>query len=348
MPAAAGASHATASNGSYTISWGYLALSVALSLGSMAIVLYFTYTPGVLEHLKPKRLPGLFIAIAVSFLRVWLAAVRLRFLADRQVGWMGAVRLVLSWDFASSVTPSTIGGAPAATLFMTREGISLGRSTIIILYGVLLDQMWYALAVPILLFSGMFMAVIPAEAGLVGRFTMLLIYMGLLGYGLILAYGLLVNPKAIRQLVDRLFRLPLLRRFSERVHAESVHLEAYSHELKKKPRSFLVRAYLLTVATWLCRIALPVIVVLSLLPAQEVLLVMRSLSMHLAALVVPTPGGSGGVEGLFYLFIGPLVEREGFVGLAVFAWRIISYYISIGLGVVAVSWYLNAKRRRGG
>ena len=334
--------------GVYSISWTYLAISVALSLASMGVVLYFTYTPGVLEHLKPKRLPGLFIAIAVSLLRVWVAAVRLRFLADRQVSLAAAVRLVLSWDFASSVTPSTIGGAPAATLFMTREGIPLGRSTIIILYGVLLDQMWYALAVPILLLSGLFLPVVPAEAGLVGRFTMLLIYAGLLAYGLVLAYGLLVNPRVIRRLVNRTFRLPVLRRVRGKIEAESEHLEAYSHELRQKPRSFLVRAYMLTVATWLCRIALPVIVVLSLLPAQEVLLVLRSLSMHLAFLVVPTPGGSGGVEGLFYLFIGPLVEREGFVGLAVFAWRIISYYISIGLGVVAVSWYLNSKGARPG
>lgn len=323
------------------ISWKYLSISVALSLASMAAVIAFTYTPGVLEHLKPKRLPGLFIAISVSLLRVFVAAARMRFLSDKQVGWMASIRLVLSWDFASAVTPSTIGGAPAATYAMTREGVNLGKSAIIILYGVLLDQMWYAVAVPILLISGVYLAVVPPEVGLIGQATMILIYIGLIVYGVLLAYGLLVNPSAIKSIVHAVFKLPLFRKFSAKANAEAENLEEYSNQLNGRPLGFLFKAFLLTVLTWLCRIALPVIVILSLLPANELLLVLRSLSMHLAFLVVPTPGGSGGVEGLFYLFMEPLIEREGFIGLAVFLWRMISYYISIGLGIMAMMWYLN-------
>ena len=65
--------------------------------------------------------------------------------------------------------------------------------------------------------------------------------------------------------------------------------------------------------------------------------------MNLAFLVVPTPGGSGGVEGLFVLFQGPLITREGFIGLALFLWRIISYYITIAAGMFATTWYINQK-----
>ncbi|MGF1671094.1 MAG: hypothetical protein ACFCU6_11655, partial [Balneolaceae bacterium] len=43
----------------------YLFWSIALSFTGLAIVIYLTYTPGVLEHLKPKRLPGLVIAFIV-------------------------------------------------------------------------------------------------------------------------------------------------------------------------------------------------------------------------------------------------------------------------------------------
>ncbi len=323
------------------ISWKYLVISITLSLASLAAVIAFTYTPGVLEHLKPKRLPGLFLAVAVSLLRVAVAAARIRFLSDKQIGRMASIRLVLSWDFASAVTPSTIGGAPAATYAMTREGVSLGKSAIIILYGVLLDQMWYAIAVPILLISGVYFAVVPPEIGLVGQATMILIYLGLIVYGVLLAYGLLVNPSAIKSIVHVVFKLPLLKRFRAKAYAEAENIEEYSNQLNGRPFAFLMKAFFLTVLSWLCRIALPVIVILSLLPAQEFLLILRSLSMHLAFLVVPTPGGSGGVEGLFYLFMEPLISREGFVGLAVFLWRIISYYISIGLGIMAMMWYLN-------
>lgn len=323
------------------ISFKYMAISIVLSLVSMGVVVYLTYTPGILEHLKPKRMPGLVLAILVTFLKVYFSAAKIRFLADKAISKMASMRIALTWDFASAITPSTIGGAPVATYAMTREGLKLGKSSAIVLYGVLLDQFWYALAVPILLISGIYYQVIPEEIGLVGNVTMGLIYGGLLAYGAILAYGLLINPAAMKKIVNVVFKLPFLRKHSEKVKAEAENLEKYSIELRKKPYSFVLKAFFLSTMSWLCRIAIPVIVVLSLLPANEILLVLRSLSMNLAFLVIPTPGGSGGVEGLFAIFLGPLIDRKAFIGLAVFTWRIITYYISIGLGIFAMLWYVN-------
>lgn len=308
---------------------------------SMGVVIYLTYTPGILEHLKPKRLPGLILAIAVTLLKVYFSAEKIRFLADKAINRMASIRIALSWDFASAVTPSTIGGAPVATFAMTREGIKFGKSSAIILYGVLLDQFWYALAVPILLISGIYFEVIPDEIGLAGNITMFLIYAGLILYGMLLAYGLLINPASLKEILNTIFNWRFLRKYSAKVNSEAKNLESYSIQLRNKPISFVLKAFFLSTMSWLCRIAIPVIVVLSLLPGDEILLVLRSLSMNLAFLVIPTPGGSGGVEGLFAIFLGPLIERTAFIGLAVFVWRIITYYISMGLGIIAMFWYVN-------
>jgi uncharacterized protein (TIRG00374 family) len=319
----------------------YLVISVGLSLASMALVIYLTYTPGVLEHLKPKRLPGLFIALIVSFLRLWFSAAKIRYLSEKELGWMASFRVMLSWDFTSSITPSTVGGAPMATYAMTKEGFKLGQSTAIILYSVLLDQLWFAKAVPILLVAGLYFDVIPNNIGMVGEVSMFLLYLGLLSYAGLMAYGVLKNPAAIKKVIKAVFRLPLLRRWGDTIEEEAEHLEQYSHELRKKPASFLLMSFFLSSMSWLARVALPTIVVLSLIPADVVLSFLRSLAMNLAFLIMPTPGGSGGVEGLFALFQGPLIERKAFIGLAVFVWRIISYYISIGLGMMATTWYIN-------
>ena len=307
----------------------------------MGVVIYLTYTPGILEHLKPKRLPGLILAIAVTLLKVYFSAEKIRFLADKAINRMASIRIALSWDFASAITPSTIGGAPVATFAMTREGIKFGKSSAIILYGVLLDQFWYALAVPILLISGIYFEVIPDEIGLAGNITMFFIYAGLILYGALLTYGLLINPASLKEILKKIFSWRFLKKYSEKVNAEASNLESYSIELRNKPIGFVLKAFFLSTMSWLCRIAIPVIVVLSLLPGDEILLVLRSLSMNLAFLVIPTPGGSGGVEGLFAIFLGPLIERTAFIGLAVFLWRIITYYISIGLGIIAMFWYVN-------
>ncbi|NBC25840.1 MAG: flippase-like domain-containing protein [Bacteroidetes bacterium] len=309
----------------------------------MGVVIYLTYTPGVLNHLAPKRLPGLFIAILVTALKIYFSAGKLRYLADKEIGWMSSMRISLTWDFASAVTPSTIGGAPMATYAMTREGIKLGKSSAIILYGVLLDQFWYALAVPVLLFTGFFFQVLPPEIGFVGNMTMILIYSGLLLYGGFLTYGLMVNPASIKKVIRWVFGWPFLNKFSEKMNSEAEHLEEYSLILRQKPLKFFMKAFFFSTMSWLCKVALPVIVILSLLPGPEILLVLRSLAMNLAFLVVPTPGGSGGVEGLFAIFLGPLISRTSFIGLAVFAWRVITYYSSIGLGIIATAWYVNHK-----
>lgn len=307
----------------------------------MAGVIYYTYTPGILEHLLPKRMPGLLIALVVSFLRVWFTAAKFRVLSEGVISWMGSYRIVLTWDFTSAVTPSTIGGAPMATYAMTKEGLKLGEATAIILYSVLLDQIWFAIAIPILLVAGIFYEVVPPEVGLVGEASMLLLYVILLSYASILAYGVLVNPAAIKKVVKAVFKLPILRRYQDKIGAEAENLESYAHQLRKKPISFLLKAFFFSTMTWMARIALPTIVILSLLPAPEVLSALRSLAMNLAFLVVPTPGGSGGVEGLFVLFQGPLISRESFIGLALFLWRLISYYITIAIGMAATTWYIN-------
>jgi uncharacterized protein (TIRG00374 family) len=325
------------------ISTKYILISLGLSVLGMAIVIYLTYSPGVLEHLRLKRMPGLVLAFAVTLLRIWFVAAKIRFLAEGELSWRGALRVALTWDFASAVTPSTIGGAPVATYAMSREGMQLGKSTAIVLYGVLLDQFWYAMAVPILLIAGVWFDVIPPEIGFVGAATMVLIYAGLLLYGALLAYGLLVNPASIKKLVKSIFRLPFIRKLQGKVSEEADNLEEYSRELQKKSSKFILKAFYLSTMAWLCRVAIPVIVVLSLLPANEIMLVLRSLAMNLAFLVIPTPGGSGGVEGLFAVFLGPLIDRTAFIGLAVFVWRIITYYISIGLGIIATTWYVNHK-----
>lgn len=228
-----------------------------------------------------------------------------------------------------------------ATYALTKEGFKLGQSTAIILYSVLLDQLWFALAIPILVVAGFFYEVVPDNTGMVGHASMFLLYIGLLSYAGLMAYGVLKNPNAIKKVVSVVFKLPFLRKWQETVNAEADNLVEYSHELRKKPASFLVKTFLLSTMSWLCRIALPTIVVLSLLPADIVLSVLRSLAMNLAFLIMPTPGGSGGVEGLFAIFQGPLIDRKAFIGLAVFAWRIISYYITVGLGMMATTWYIN-------
>lgn len=319
----------------------YLVASVSLSLIATGIVLYMTYTPEGFEHVRMKRMPGLIIAFVVSLLKIWFTAAKIRYLANRQISWMGSIRVVLAWDFASAITPSTIGGAPLGIYALTRERIPLGQASAITFYALLLDQLFYIMVIPLLIIAGFYFEIIPESFGTLGKWAMITIYAMLLTYGFMLAYGVLVNPKALARAVRFLFRLPYLKKYADKVEREMDNLEATSNELRKKPLKFLINAFLLSSLAWLARAWLPTIVVLSFLPADVALSFLRSLAMLFVSLFMPTPGGSGGMEGLFVLFQGPLFDREIFIGIATFMWRLITFYFIIGYGIMVMSWYLN-------
>jgi uncharacterized protein (TIRG00374 family) len=229
-----------------------------------------------------------------------------------------------------------------ATYAMSREGISIGKSTALTLYAMLLDQLWFVVAIPILLIAGTYYEIAPDSVGTFGEGAMLMIYLTMLCYAGVLAYGVLINPEALKKLASTVFKLPFLRKHRERVEAETDGLVEASRELRSKSIGFLFKGFLISTLGWLARIWVATIVVLSFVPADVAHSFLRSLAMHLAGLLMPTPGGSGGLEGLFVLFQGPFMgERDYFIGIAVFMWRVIGYYVTFAMGMFAASWYVN-------
>jgi uncharacterized membrane protein YbhN (UPF0104 family) len=95
--------------------------------------------------------------------------------------------------------------------------------------------------------------------------------------------------------------------------------------------AFYTQGFVLTTLNWLARYALIVLIVRSVHAADTLLLFARSAAMMLVGLVMPTPGGSGGLEGLYALFIGPLMP-EALLAPTLLTWRLLGYYLFIALG----------------
>jgi uncharacterized protein (TIRG00374 family) len=95
--------------------------------------------------------------------------------------------------------------------------------------------------------------------------------------------------------------------------------------------SFYGRGFLLTALLWLSRYAVIFFIVRSLHLADSVLLFLRSAATLLVGLIVLTPGGSGGLEGVYVLFIGPLMPKA-LMAPTLFLWRMVDFYLFIALG----------------
>ena len=93
----------------------------------------------------------------------------------------------------------------------------------------------------------------------------------------------------------------------------------------------------MTLGTWLGRYGLIVAVLFCLYPDVDVLLAsVRSVAMLLGGLIVPTPGGAGGLEGLYAILIGPLIP-SALVVPSLLIWRLLGYYIFVAAGLFLVS-----------
>src|SRR5690606_40698340 len=93
--------------------------------------------------------------------------------------------------------------------------------------------------------------------------------------------------------------------------------------------------------------ALVVCIIWSVYPALDKLTAfLRSIALTLGSLVLPTPGGAGGLEGLYALFMNPLMP-DVLVAPTLLTWRVLGYYIFIALGAFLSTHYLHKTLRRG-
>ena len=77
--------------------------------------------------------------------------IRIRILSENDLTWKQAFRVIMLWEFTSAITPSTVGGTAVAVVFIHKEGISVGRSTSIVLATSFLDELYFVIMFPLIL-----------------------------------------------------------------------------------------------------------------------------------------------------------------------------------------------------
>jgi len=325
-----------------SISFRSILWPIILGLGVLSVIGYFTFEPRAFEQMMESLNPWIMSAALGSVgLRILMGGWRLSFVSHGKLSFRGGIKGQLAWDFASNITPSLVGGAPIAAYYIARSTneksdspVRMGEVTAFMMFIMLLDQSWFALSVPVILVTATFMDVIPSSAGSVGMITAVVYFIMFMGWTGLFAYGTLFRPHLLGRVVDTVCRLPFLRHFRERVQSEMGEYASRAGHIRSQPISFFVRGLLLTGATWMARYILVVFIVWSIFPdVDQLLLFLRSMAMTVGSLVMPTPGGAGGVEGLYVLFFKSMMPTA-FLAPTLFAWRLLGYYIFLAFGVL--------------
>lgn len=291
----------------------------------------------------------LFVALLLVLTRTFGYMIRIRILTKHNLTWLQAFRVIMLWEFTSAITPSTIGGTGFAIIFLHKEGISVGRSTAVVLATSFLDELYFVIMLPLLLlFVGGRAIFITTLQGTGVALLNNLVLVAVIGYLIILlwvllvGYGLFINPAVIKKLIINIFRLPFIRRWKESAAKAGNDLIESSQELKKESVSFWVKSIISTFITWSARYWVVNAILLAFFSVSELFLIFaRELVLWIMMIVSPTPGGSGFAEVILGRYISDLIPVDpvnaGGVALAMaLIWRIISYYPFLIAGALIV------------
>jgi uncharacterized protein (TIRG00374 family) len=257
------------------------------------------------------------------------------------------------WEFTSAVTPSAVGGTSVALLFVHKEGISIGKSSAIVMATSFLDEIYFIVFAPIvfLIFGKSELFNIQGSAGLIqSLYTIALVgYFIKLAYTILLTYGLFYNPKGLKWLIVNIFSIRYLRKWRYSMTLIAGEIMMSSKNLRARPASFWIKTFGATCFSWTSRYLVVNALLLAFFAMHDQLLIFsRQMVMWIMMLVTPTPGGSGFAEYLFTVFLGDLIPvasdlQKGLSIAFAFIWRLISYYPYLIIGALILPRWLKHK-----
>jgi conserved hypothetical protein len=332
---------------------------ILIGLVVIAYMLWDEFNPNAFKHIKLGWEAGVWLGMAAFFMlaRDIGYIVRLRILSDNRLSFLHALRVVILWEFTSAITPSAIGGTSIAILYVHKEGLTIGQSTAVVMATSLLDELYFIIMFPILLIwvGSTDLFDIPGESARVATNLLAVAWTGYgikLAYLVILSYGMFINPRGLKWLLMKIFKLPILRRWKHAANQAGTDIIKSSRELGKKHFLYWLKAGFATFVSWTARYWVVNALLLAFFAVHDHLLIFaRQLVMWIMMLVSPTPGGSGFAEYIFTVLLGefipvnPDIKHSTVVALS-FLWRLFSYYPYLFIGVFVFPRWIKRKFKK--
>lgn len=273
---------------------------------------------------------------------------RFRALTDHQLSWGKAFRTDFLCEFTSCITPSAVGGSSLGMVFLNSQGIEFGRATTLMMTTLFLDELFFVLACPVILFFT------PADQlfnsgdasfshGI--KFTFWIVFAILFLWTLILYMGIIWRPAWMRSLLKNICKIGFLRKFAPKAEELGDNMIATSVLLKQKKFRFWAEVFGGTALSWSSRFLVVNALFLGFVPYadhQQWVIFAREFVLWVVMMVSPTPGGSGLSEWLFSEYYGDMVHTAGMALVMAVFWRIISYYVYLIIGASIVPGWIKS------
>ena len=302
-----------------------IALVVIFVLAISAAVIYFTFDIRALDYLTMFSSWSVLCALGALAIGLFFDGTRLLTLAritGEDLPLSDVVKVVLSNYFLAVLTPGATGGAIAQVMFMRRAGVSVARSTVIILVRTIMSIFFLIIMLPI------FMKQDEAITNWVPMpviMTVSVIFIAIPSAAVAL---MRTNyPKRIIYYFSRYFRHER-RRQAFRLYYD---FRQAVYIMGKQP-VMVLRAFIESgVSLTFIYMTVPAYFLGLQFPFDLVQVMGRMYLLNLVLYFSPTPGGSGIAEAGFVALFNHLVP-SGTVGILAVLWRFTAEYLPFILG----------------
>ncbi|NHE56951.1 lysylphosphatidylglycerol synthase transmembrane domain-containing protein [Cyclobacterium plantarum] len=283
---------------------------------------------------------SLLLAVVFIFLRDAGYVFRIREVTDKHLTWNRAIFVIVLWEFASAVTPSIVGGTAVAVFILNKEGIPLGKALAFTMLTAILDNLFFVLGAPIILFFAQGY-IFPDSRVLEMRLGNSLEYLFWVSYSLYTLYSLLMalalfyRPRVFKWLLLKLFSIRWLKKWKYQANIYGDQIIQASKEFRGKNLKYWLVIIFTTIFIWSARYFMLNALISaysSISIFEHVVIFARQIIMWIVMMISPTPGSSGTAEFFFAQFFNEFLT--GYTFVTSILWRMFSYYPYLLLGAI--------------
>jgi len=315
-----------------------IAICAIISILSMVAVLLYTSTEDTLPSLCAVKPVYLLAAVLLHILSYGIWGFRISVLCrslGERVGIIKSTEIATSSLLMMAVTPSSAGGAPVMVYMLTKEGITPGKSSAIVVAGRLFDAVLLLLALPLAIITlkgvSFELDILIIAAALTMALAISVLWMIIFNHGQFIS--------AVTAVSERVFRLVGLGKIPDtiigRIEEEIIEFKDGFIAGARSRRSDMLLAAGATILFWTVEFMIIPLILYGLNVPDAFSLITVAFAAQVIisiVMVVPlTPGASGVAELSSTALLATFIPLH-LVGIVVICWRAVTYYLNVIVG----------------
>ncbi|MHC1567866.1 MAG: lysylphosphatidylglycerol synthase transmembrane domain-containing protein [Candidatus Syntropharchaeia archaeon] len=302
-------------------------LVISLTASMLTILFIFFLLPAdILSSLARIKPECLFIALCLQFLSWTMWSLRIKTLSRPvrgEIGFIEAMKTVLSSLFLACITPSQAGGEPVRIYLLKRNGMSVGGATAVVIGERALDVLFFAAAVPLSLyvFENLMM-----NRPVLRSIFLLSIFISIICI-VILIYGT-IKPEKIKKIIEKI-AIRFLRKKHTFVDKIQKEVDNFHDAILNFRRREVFLGMGCTVLFWGSSFLIPSFILLGLDSDPVWLLSLAAQPLLTVIVMIPLTPGSSGVAELSAASLYAMFIPASIIGMFVAIWRFSTYYLNL-------------------